>query len=148
MPTLIPACPAHLWRVTALALVVSAVTATGCRPAFKAEPVTFRLERADQLLGAAHRHTIWINGKNVGLIRNGATNSFHFIPKINEKNSIYIEAYDPFFKNPVSNTLFFNVGSGGEMVGKVKWEQNGSGIDLILEVSIVNEGKYPPARKK
>lgn len=145
MPTPIPIRPC---RVILVAVFMSAVVAPGCQPAFKVEPVTFRLERADQLLGAVHRHTVWINGQNVGMIRNGATNTFTFIPKIDEKNAIYIEAYDPFVKNPVSNTLSFNIGSGGEMVGAVKWVQNGSGVDLVLEASIVNEGKYPPAKKR
>ncbi|MDY3553407.1 hypothetical protein R5W24_002508 [Gemmata sp. JC717] len=148
MPSPTTARPAQLCRVAVSALLVSAVVSSGCQPAFKVEPVTIRLERADQLLGAAHRHTIWINGQNVGMIRNGATNTFYFVPKIDEKNAIYIEAYDPFVKNPVSNTVMFNIGSGGEMTGTMKWDKNGTGLDLTLEVSIVNEGKYPPVKKK
>jgi hypothetical protein len=148
MFTPVPARAARLRRCAALALLLSAPVVSGCGPSFKVEPVTIRIERADQLLGAFHRHTVWINGKNVGMIRNGATNTFQFVPKIDEKNSIYIEAYDPIVKNPVSNTILFDIGSGGEMTATVKWAQNGSGLDLLLEASVVNEGKYPPARKK
>ena len=110
--------------------------------------MSFRLERAEQLNLGLYRYTVWINGQNVGLIANGATNTFHFIPKISEKNAIYIEAYQPIGTNPVSNTLYFDIGSGGEMIGTVKWEQNGWSLDLKLEASVVSEGKYPPARKK
>lgn len=142
-----PVRPAALRRVATFALLLPALAVSGCGPSFKVEPVTLTVERADQLLGAVHRHTIWVNGKEVGLIRNGAKNTFQFMPKIDEKNSIYIEAYDPIVKNPVSNTILFNIGSGGEMVASVKWDKNGSGIDLMLEASITNEGKYPPAKK-
>ena len=67
---------------------------------------TLKLERRDQLpLNAAHRHTIWINGQNVGLISNGATKTYEFTPKAGGKNVIYIEAYDPFVKDPESNRV-------------------------------------------
>ncbi len=124
------------------------VMGTGCGPSFKPKPVTLSLTRADQLLSAFHRYTVWINGENKGFIRNGATNAFSFIPKIDEPNTMYIEAYDPIGTNPVSNRVNFEIGSAGEMTGEVKWVENGSGVDLVLELSITKEGEYPKAERK
>jgi hypothetical protein len=121
---------------------------TGCGPTFKPKPVTLTLTRADQLLCAVHRYTVWINGVNVGMIRNGATNTFTFIPKIDEPNTMYVEAYDPFVTNPVTNKVTFEIGSAGEMTGEVKWIENGTGVDLVLDLNITKEGEYPKSERR
>src|SRR4051812_24530756 len=115
-----------------------------CVPALASaeDKATLKLERADQLLNAAHRHTIWVNGQNVGLISNGATRTYEFTPKAG-KNSIYIEAYDPFVKNPESNRVELEVAPGAELTGKVEWVQNGSSFDLVLKVEVGKAGKVP-----
>jgi hypothetical protein len=119
-------------------------SSTSRQTPFRIEPVKLRLERADQLHSAFNRYTIWINDQNAGAHRNGATYTYEFMPRLKAKNTIVIEAYDPLGTNPVSNKASFDMGSGGEMTGSVKWVENGTGLDLLLQVQVVKTGRFPP----
>jgi hypothetical protein len=97
--------------------------------------------RQDQLIGAAYQHTVYVNGEKIGKIANGATKEFTFTPKPDGKNTIYIEAYDPFAENPKTNTIKFAVFEGGIVNAKVNWVENGSGFDLVLKLDVDKKGK-------
>jgi len=105
----------------------------------KVGPATIRLERRDQLPGAFNRHTLWINGKEIGKVANGATNTFEFTTDSSKRNEIFIEAYDPFVENPKSNKVYLTVHPGDEVTANVQWVQNGTAFDLVLEAKVVEK---------
>jgi hypothetical protein len=111
------------------------------RKQVKDGPAKITLERKDQLWGAASRHTLWINGEKIGLIANGATNTFEFTAKGNDKSIIYIEGYTWFGEPPTSNKVSLDVRPGDEVSALVKWVQNGTAFDLILEAKVVSKDK-------
>ncbi|VTS05901.1 hypothetical protein [Tuwongella immobilis] len=109
----------------------------------KVEPATLTITRTEQWTGSVHRHTVYVNGNNVGLIRNGETLSFQFMPSINGTNSIYVEGYDPIVTNPVTNTESLKVGSGGAVSATTEWGGNLLVPKLELRATVINSGSFP-----
>ncbi|QJW95407.1 hypothetical protein [Frigoriglobus tundricola] len=126
---------AKLFTSLGMVLVLSGCDKLQPGAKVKLEPVSITLFRQDQLVGSAHRHTLFVNNVEVGLISNGATKTFHFVP-VPGKNILCVEAYDPFVKNPRSNTVALDVPSGGHIDASVKWFINGTGGDLQLEARV------------
>jgi len=128
---------------TVLCIAAAVITSVPASVRADDRTATLKLERKDQLLGAIYNHTVYINGEKVGKIGNGAKKEFSFTPKIDGKNAIYIEAYDPIVENPKSNTVSIAVFDGGVLSGTVQFEQNGTSLDLVLKVEVANNGKTP-----
>ena len=108
------------------------------------EPARLTLTRADQWAGSAHRHTVWINGYNAGLHRNGATVTYKFMPALDGRNTLRVVAYRPIGADVESNVEDFVIGSGGELTANVEFTTSGLSERLSLSSRVIKEGTRPP----